>query len=113
MRLKADGTPDQRNPPSSTRYRKGASGNPLGRPRATFLSLSQQAKEIAEEPVAVIERGVRKKLTERQISARRLAHDMAKGDLKAFKEFVRVLKRDNKTASKFQAIQIRVHPDPD
>lgn len=78
-RLKSDGTIDRRPPPDSTKFKKGQSGNPLGRPRASTASLSQQAEEIVLEPVPVVEQGVRKKLTERQISAARLANNMAGG----------------------------------
>ena len=69
-------------PPRHTRFQKGRSGNPTGRPRgrknmATLLSAALDASII------VVENGRRKKITKREAIVTQLVNKSASADLKA------------------------------
>ena len=69
-------------PPRHTRFQKGRSGNPTGRPRgrknmATLLSAALDASII------VVENGQRKKITKREAIVTQLVNKSASADLKA------------------------------
>jgi len=69
-------------PPLHTRFQKGRSGNPNGRPRgrknmATLLSAALDASII------VVENGRRKKITKREAIVTQLVNKSASADLKA------------------------------
>jgi hypothetical protein len=112
-RMTKNGTIDRRRPPEYKRYPKGVSGNPLGRPRSRVTSLLEHADQIIDAPVAVIEDGNRKLLTECQIRAKRLANQFVRGELKACKEIVRILKRGKKGTPAFSEIEMIVDPSLD
>jgi hypothetical protein len=89
------------NPPRETRFRKGRSGNPRGRPRGSrnFASLMEEA---LAEPVIITENGRRKKATKLQAIAKQLVNKAAQGDhrsiqlLMAFTERQQLLGKDGK-----------------
>ena len=69
-------------PPLHTRFQKGRSGNPKGRPRgkkntATLLNAALNAS------IVVIENGQRKKITKREAILTQLVNKSAAADLKA------------------------------
>ena len=69
-------------PPRHTRFQKGRSGNPTGRPRgrknmATLLSAALDASII------VVENGRRKKITKREAIVTQLVNKSASADVKA------------------------------
>ena len=69
-------------PPLHTRFQKGRSGNPKGRPRgkkntATLLNAALNAS------IVVIENGRRKKITKREAILTQLVNKSAAADLKA------------------------------
>jgi hypothetical protein len=69
-------------PPRRTRFKKGRSGNPKGRPRGsrTSLTLLQQA---LSELVVVTENGQRKQITKGEAMLKQLANKAASGDPRA------------------------------
>jgi hypothetical protein len=71
-------------PPVHTRYRKGQSGNPRGRP-AGAKNLSTLLTEALNEPVVVVEDGGRRKISKRQAMITQLVNQSVKGDLRAVK----------------------------
>ena len=69
-------------PPRSTRFKLGQSGNPAGRPRgaknfATAIEQELQAR------VTVTENGRRRRISKREVIAKHLVNKAASGDLKA------------------------------
>jgi hypothetical protein len=72
----------------------------------------QQAENIALRREPVVEDGVSRKLTERQITLARLANRMMSGDVKAWKQFAQICKK-NRSVSKFAGFKFIFHPDPE
>jgi len=69
-------------PPRHTRFRKGRSGNPTGRPRGK-KNLATLLSDALAEPVIVVENGRRKKISKRQAIITQLVNKSASADLKA------------------------------
>lgn len=66
-------------PPQQTRFKKGASGNPRGRPRGTKTSATLLNK-VLDEKVIITENGSRKIITKREAAFKQLANKAAGGD---------------------------------
>ena len=69
-------------PPLATRWKKGHSGNPRGRPRGsknlvTFLA------EALNEKLQVQEKGKARSMTAREVIVKKIVHAAMMGDLKA------------------------------
>jgi hypothetical protein len=71
-----------RNPPRSTRFKPGQSGNPKGRPKGT-LNMATVLERTLRERVVVNENGKRKTVSKLEAAAKQLANKAASGDLKA------------------------------
>jgi hypothetical protein len=71
-------------PPRHTRFAKGQSGNPRGRPcgAKNFTTLLQEA---LDEPVTVTENGGRRKVSKRQAIVTQLVNRSATADFRAIK----------------------------
>jgi hypothetical protein len=69
-------------PPVHTRFQKGQSGNPKGRPRGR-KNLSSLLNDALNGWVIVVENGRRKKITKRQAIITQLVNKSAAADLKA------------------------------
>jgi hypothetical protein len=88
-------------PPRQTRFKKGRSGNPRGRPRGSrnFASLVDEA---LAEPVVINENGRRTKATKLQVIVKQMVNKAAQGDhrsiqlLMAFTERHQFTGRDGK-----------------
>ena len=88
-------------PPRHTRFAKGQSGNPRGRPRGAknFTTLLEQA---LDEPVTVTENGGRRKVSKRQAIITQLVNRSATADFRALKllfDVVRDIERQTEPAS--------------
>lgn len=70
-------------PPAHSRWKKGQSGNPSGRPKRQ-MSLAEHIEHELETCVTVNDRG-KKKLTKRQLIAISLVNKAVRGDLGALK----------------------------
>jgi hypothetical protein len=70
------------NPPSHSRFQKGRSGNPKGRPKNS-RSLKTHLLRILNEVVEVAEQGRKKKMTKREVIARQVVQQAMKGNLKS------------------------------
>jgi len=73
-----------RKPPRSTRFKKGQSGNPRGRPSGS-KNLSTLLTEALNELVIVTENGRRRKVSKREAIIKQLVNQSANGDWRAVK----------------------------
>jgi hypothetical protein len=77
-------------PPLHSRFKKGQSGNPRGRPPGA-KNLSTLLNEALNEPVVITENGGRRKVSKRQASLKQLVNEAAKGNWRALKLLVDIL----------------------
>ena len=73
-----------RKPPRHSRFKKGQSGNPKGRPGGA-KNLSTLLSEALNELVIVAENGGRRKISKRQAIIKQLVNQSAKGDWRSTK----------------------------
>jgi hypothetical protein len=88
-------------PPSHTRFTKGRSGNPRGRPRGA-KNLKTLLSEALNECVIVTENGGRRKVTKREAIITQLVNRSATADWRAIKillELVREIEGQSEPAS--------------
>lgn len=71
-----------RQPPKDTRFTKGVSGNPKGRPKGS-LNLSTILMKALHERVVINENGRRKTVTKFEAALKQLVNKAASGDLRA------------------------------
>src|SRR3954453_23278882 len=71
-------------PPHHTRFKRGQSGNPRGRPSGS-KNLATVLSEALNELVIVAENGGRRKITKRQAIITQLVNQSAKADWRATK----------------------------
>jgi hypothetical protein len=79
-------------PPQATRFRKGVSGNPNGRPKGT-LNVATAFMKALREKVVINEHGRRKTITKLEAAVKQLVNKAASGDLRALSQLV-VLAQD-------------------
>jgi len=70
------------NPPEHTRFKKGQSGNPKGRPKGT-LNMATVLERTLRERVVISENGRRKTVTKLEAALKQLTNKAASGELKA------------------------------
>ena len=70
--------------PKQTRFRKGQSGNPKGRPKGT-LNLATVLERALHEQVLINENGTRVRVTKLEAACKQLVNKAASGDLAAVK----------------------------
>jgi hypothetical protein len=78
-------------PPRHTRFNKGQSGNPKGRPGGT-KNLSTLLSEALNERVIVAENGGHRKITKREAIVKQLVNRSATADLRAVKILLDMLR---------------------
>ena len=71
-------------PPRDTRFKRGQSGNPRGRPPGA-KNLSTLLNEALDELVVVTENGGRNRISKRRAAFKQLVNDAAKGEWRALK----------------------------
>ena len=76
-------------PPQYTRFRKGQSGNPKGRPKG-LQSFARLARQAFNEKIAIKENGERRTITKLQAALKQLANKAASGDAAAIREVLRL-----------------------
>lgn len=74
-------------PPRSTRFRKGQSGNPKGRPKGS-LNVRTLLAATLREKVVINENGQRKAVTKLEAALKQLTNKAASGDLRAIVQLV-------------------------
>ena len=75
------------NPPKNTRFKKGESGNPKGRPKGT-LNMATVLGRTLREKVVINENGQRKVITKLEAAVKQLVNKAASGDLRALRHLV-------------------------
>jgi hypothetical protein len=70
-------------PPEHSRFKRGQSGNPRGRPKGT-LNMATVLERTLREKVVIHENGKRKTITKLQAAIMQLTNKAASGELKAF-----------------------------
>jgi hypothetical protein len=80
-------------PPRHSRFEKGRSGNPRGRPPGA-KDLKTLLAEALDEIVIVAENGGRRKITKRAAIVTQFVNRCAKADLRAIKMLLEVLRED-------------------
>ena len=78
-----------RKPPLHTRFKKGQSGSPRGRPKKTLPALLLAA---LNEPVFVTIDGKRRKITKRGVIVTQMVNNAAGADLRATKMLIDMMK---------------------
>lgn len=76
-------------PPQSTRFRKGRSGNPSGRPKQTRTQLELLRRELAQR-VTVTEGGRKRRLTKGELVTKQLVTRALKGEVPALRMMMRM-----------------------
>jgi hypothetical protein len=71
-------------PPLHTRFKKGQSGNPRGRPRGA-KNFSSVLNDALNQPVFVSENGRRRKISKRELGIRQLVNKFAMAEVQATK----------------------------
>jgi hypothetical protein len=74
-------------PPNATRFKKGVSGNPKGRPKGSLNLVTVFAKTLREK-VVINEHGQRKTVTKLEAALKQLVNKGASGDLRALRQLV-------------------------
>src|SRR5215216_831037 len=72
-------------PPRHSRFKKGQSGNPKGRPKGSE-SAARLARRILNEKIVVRENGRRISITRREAMLKQLANKGIMGDLRSIRE---------------------------
>jgi len=71
-------------PPRRTRFCKGQSGNPKGRPRGA-RNLATLMEKVLKEPVVISENGKRRRITKREALIKQLVNKAIAGDPRSIK----------------------------
>ena len=79
-------------PPLATRFRKGQSGNPKGRPRGS-RNFAQLVEEALAEPVIISEKGRRRKASKLQVIIKKLVDKAAQGDNRSIQLVIAFVER--------------------
>jgi hypothetical protein len=75
------------NPPESSRFKKGQSGNPKGRRKGSHNVATVLAATLREK-VVVNENGARRTVTKLEAAIKQLVNKAATGDLRALQQFI-------------------------
>jgi hypothetical protein len=89
--------------PEATRFKKGVSGNPKGRPKGS-LNVATAFTKTLRERVVINEHGQRKTVTKLEAALKQLVNKAASGDLRALAQLV-VLAQDAEAKQNMQGTQ--------
>jgi hypothetical protein len=89
-------------PPLHTRFQKGQSGNPRGRPQGS-KNLSTLLTDALNEPVVVTEDGKRRKISKRELGVRQLVNKFAMAEAQATKILLGLMQERDRLAAETSA----------
>lgn len=95
-------------PPKHTRFEKGRSGNPKGRPKGT-LNLATVLERTLRERVVINENGRRKQITKMEAAVKQLVNQAASGDLVALRQLMALASSAEQRSSESEADQPSLH----
>jgi hypothetical protein len=98
-------------PPEATRFKKGSSGNPKGRPRGS-LNVRNLFTKISREKVVINENGQRKTVTKLEAALKQMVNKAASGDIRALRETLE-LARDPEARQNMPGLQNPVSEELD
>jgi ribosomal protein S20 len=75
------------NPPEATRFKKGVSGNPKGRPKGS-LNVATVFIKTLREKVVINENGRRRTVTKLEAALKQLVNKAASGDIRALRQLL-------------------------
>jgi hypothetical protein len=78
-----------RKPPQHSRFKKGQSGNPKGRPKRSE-SFARLARRTLDERIVIKENGERRTITKLQAALKQLINKAATGDARAIREIIKL-----------------------
>lgn len=81
-----------RNPPKRTRFKKGQSGNPAGRPKKSKNFMTLLADEL-DEQVTVNEDGRKRKISKLEAMVKRIVSGALQGDRKSMLTLIDIFRR--------------------
>lgn len=81
-----------RNPPKRTRFKKGRSGNPAGRPKKSRNFMTLLSDEL-DEQVTVNEDGRKRKISKLEAMVKRIVSGALQGDRKSLITLIDILRR--------------------
>jgi hypothetical protein len=93
-------------PPEATRFKKGSSGNPKGRPRGS-LNVGTLFIKTLREKVVINENGQRKTVTKLEAALKQMVNKAASGDIRALRELLE-LARDAEARQNVPGVQNQV-----
>jgi len=76
-------------PPKHSRFKKGQSGNPKGRPKGS-RNFANILEEELDQKVSVTDGGKRRRVSKRRLAIRQQVNKAAQGDPKAFQAIARL-----------------------
>jgi hypothetical protein len=88
-------------PPEHTRFKRGKSGNPKGRPKGN-LNTQTILERVLNENVTINENGMRKTVTKREAAAIRFVNTMLTSG-KGWKDYFEIIGRVEKNTAKMQS----------
>ena len=83
-------------PPEHTRFQKGRSGNPKGRPKKKNATFFDIVDDVANKKIKVYERGHSKKVNLLEASLKKLFAEALKGDARALRLIVDIFTKQDK-----------------
>lgn len=81
-------------PPQNTRFKKGKSGNPKGRPPRSRNFLTLLKEELGQQ-VVVTEHGSKRSITKMEAMIKRIVSGALQGDQRSTTTLIEILKRTN------------------
>jgi hypothetical protein len=80
-------------PPRATRFQKGRSGNPKGRPKRAAASLAEYCDALEVKKVSVSGSGRPKSRPAYEVAVAQIARKISRGDPDAWSEYAEAMKR--------------------